>query len=210
MRILGLVGACCLVASGCQAGGDAPVKTVTVTNKVTVPAAPTPPTTPPIPQPAPSTPVRRAATKTCTSQQAGFSVRYPRGWHANRTDQGAACSMFHPRPFEVQAGTDDVPAVLVLQLRDERFAVATAGRRIDDQFETVDFAHDDRIAGRRALIVQRVATGEGLYPAGYRTYEVYVAIGQRTLAGQAFGRPDVSFPSAKVVLNGIVGSFELA
>ncbi|GAB2693236.1 hypothetical protein [Thalassiella azotivora] len=187
-----------LVLAACGAEGDgAPAPTETTT---TVTATPTgTPTT---------TPTQDGPELTRCDNPEGFSIAYPEDWSTNSGDVVAACSQFHPEPFDVPAGTDERVAAVVAYVDPVPFDVATdpgAATDVDRTPTTVD--------GRQAVRLEYTATGDALWPAGtpvtLYAVDLTTESQDRTLFLTTVGTPDMQYEQNQDVLDRMVGTLEL-
>jgi hypothetical protein len=116
-----------------------------------------------------------------------FTIAYPGAWHAAG---GAvpACRYLGREPVTVSGHAELRPALAVgIRILDERLDAATAGpeaRELSRREETVD--------GRRALVVEDVATGVGLLPRGTFRYRHLVDLDGRTLVVATYDTDDTA------------------
>lgn len=142
-----------------------------------------PPTAEPTRQPsAPSTagtsdPVVLAAS--CTGAGGGYTVDYPQDWHTNTGEVVEACQHFDEQPVDLEPQTGGGVAtpvtVRVLPVGLDRATDAGPGAREVSRQQTT-------VAGREAVVLDWVATGEAALPEGVRSHRYVVDLGeQRTL-----------------------------
>ncbi|MGY2084412.1 AMIN-like domain-containing (lipo)protein [Blastococcus sp. SYSU DS0539] len=144
-----------------------------------------------------------ALSQRCDSP-AGFSIAYPESWSVNPGDVVPACTRFAPDPFTVPPGTDArVGAVTayVEEIPFDRIAGQSEGQEISRTDTTVD--------GRRAVRIERVSAGEGLWPEGVRTTDYVIDLGDgddgpRTLLVNTVGLPQFDYARNVAVLDRMI------
>ena len=110
----------------------------------------------------------------CTNSHFGFSIGYPAGWHTARLGPARTCLYFDPRRVTIPRDSDFTGAAIeVLPAAQQPFAYVVKGTA-DKRFARVVARRATRLAGRRAVMLETVATGEGLYARGTeaRTYVI--------------------------------------
>jgi hypothetical protein len=112
-------------------------------------------------------------TTPCTNDAAGFTIRYPAGWHTDTVGPGGECLFFDPEPFAVPANSDFTGTALEVHVPQEPFD-AVVRSLTDERFARVLEREAATVAGRPALRLLVEATGEGLLDAGTRVYEYVV------------------------------------
>ena len=134
--------------------------------------------------------------KTCTSRQFGYSIQYPAGWHRDRH-----CAYFDPRPFTVPPNGDFTGTAIEVQVAQQSYAGIVRGMT-DRRFARTVARRSAKVAGRRATIVETVATGEGLHERGTRIYAYVVDRGTKPpLILQSTRRPGLTWRARKAVLD---------
>ncbi|MGY1913935.1 AMIN-like domain-containing (lipo)protein [Blastococcus sp. SYSU DS0973] len=146
-----------------------------------------------------------ALSQRCESP-AGFSIAYPESWSVNEGDVVPACTRFAPDPFTVPPGTDARVGAVTARVEEvpfDRVAGPGAGQEVSRREMTVD--------GRRAVRVERVSAGEGLWPEGVRTTAYVVDLGAgedgpRTLVVNTVGLPQFDYARNVQVLDRMIGT----
>ncbi|MDQ6937023.1 MAG: hypothetical protein M3140_04825 [Actinomycetota bacterium] len=116
----------------------------------------------------PTAPARDpAATKTCTSPAAGYSVGYPATWFTVG-DGPVPCRFFDPRPFRLPADTEVTGLSIVAEMVPVSFDEIVPPAPDQGDPRVLD-RREERLTGRRALRIDTRTTGGGLLPArGHR------------------------------------------
>ena len=148
----------------------------------------------------------------CTNSRRGYSIGYPSGWYTTHLRPSQACEYFDPEPFEIIEGTEFPPTGLFAALTDE--AVDTYVEQLTDPmfFDTLR-REDVTIAGRSAVLVETVATGEGESEEGERTYGYVVEVGveRQAFVVLAIGLPgDERYQDFKAVADEAVKTAQFA
>jgi hypothetical protein len=140
----------------------------------------------------------------CRNAALGYSIAYPRGWHRDRN-----CAFFDPRPFEVPENSDFYGAALEVQVAQDTWANVVRGLT-DERFARTISRRSLRVNGRRAVLVEVEASGQGLYERGYRQYAYVVDVPRRPpVVVQATRRPGASWAGRKAVADRAVRSLRL-
>lgn len=141
---------------------------------------------------------------------AGFAISYPEGWSVNSGETVPICSRFAPRPFRVPPGTDARVGAVTASVQAAGFDEMTSARlpRTASRTETT-------VDGRRAVRIERVSAGQGLYPAGVRmtTYVVDLEPGNdgpRTLVVDTVGLPQFDYARNVGILDRMVRTLEMS
>jgi hypothetical protein len=140
---------------------------------------------------------------------AGFAISYPEGWSVNSGETVPACTRFAPGSFVVPPGTDARVGSVTAKVETIPFDVVTstgtpgAGSRIET---TVD--------GHRAVRIEQVTTGEGLYPPGIRMTGHVVELepgddGPRTLVVDTVGLPQFDYARNVRLLDRMIETVEI-
>jgi hypothetical protein len=124
----------------------------------------------------------------CTTTRRGYTIGYPSGWYTTHLRASQACEYFDPRPFEIIPGTEFPPTALFAAQTEE--SVDAYVEQLTDPmfFETVR-REDTTVAGRRAVLVETTATGEGESEPGERRYGYVVDRDGRAFVVLATGLP---------------------
>lgn len=162
------------------------------------------------PPPSPTAGAVPALTESCDNPDDGYAISYPEGWQTNSGEVVSPCRLFDPEPVDVEPGTE-IPFDVAVQLR-------VADRGFDAMLDLVD---DDigadvverqatEVAGRDAVVVDSVATGETLLPEGVRTRTYYVDVDGATLIATTHDVGEPDFASKRAALDAMLGTLELA
>ena len=142
---------------------------------------------------------------TCTSTQFGYSIQYPRGWHRDRH-----CAYFDPNPFKVPKNSDFTGTAIEVGVAQDTWANVVRGMT-DPRFVRTIARRRTSVIGRRAAVVETVATGAGLHAKGTVVY-AYVILrraGQPPLLVQATRHRGASWPARKSLLDRVVRTLRL-
>jgi hypothetical protein len=142
-------------------------------------------------------------TLTCNSSDLNptlhFAYDVPAGWFLELTSGGNTCALFSPQPFVMCSACDgpfDWGGITVTR----QGPGVSAPDVLVSSTETT-------VAGRSATVQEVEASGQGLFPAGYRTYEYFVDWApQGTLAFWFSGMPGPDFDVRKAGLDAIAAS----
>ncbi|WP_051515436.1 AMIN-like domain-containing (lipo)protein [Candidatus Blastococcus massiliensis] len=139
---------------------------------------------------------------------AGFAISYPEGWSVNVGETVPACTRFAPESFRVPPATDARIGSVTASVQTMPFdLVASTGAAPDSRQETT-------IDGRRAVRIQQVTLGEGLYPPGIRITSYVVQLeptddGPRTLVVDTVGLPQFDYARNVRMLDRMMGTIEI-
>lgn len=143
----------------------------------------------------------------CTGGDGAYTVDYPEGWHTNPGEVTDACQHFADQPVELEDQTGGGAAAPVsVQVLPVGFDRATdpgpADREVARQATTV--------AGRDAVVLDWVATGEAALPEGLRSHRYLVELGeQRTLMLAAYDLGPADFAHYRQVVDAMADSLRL-
>jgi hypothetical protein len=130
----------------------------------------------------------------CENAALGYSIAYPPGWHHDRQ-----CAFFDPNPIEVPENSDFYGAALEVQVAQDSWGNVVRGLT-DERFARTISRRDLRVNGRRAVLAEVEATGQGLYERGYRVYAYVVDVeGRAPVIVQATRRPGAPWGTRKNV-----------
>lgn len=140
---------------------------------------------------------------------AGFALSYPDSWSVNPGGTVPECTRFAPDPFTVPPGTDARTGAVTASVERapfDRVAGPGMGREVSRTDTTVD--------GRRAVRIERVSAGEGLWPEGVRTTSYVVDLEDaedrpRTLVVDTVGLPQFDYARNVRVLDRMVETLVL-
>ena len=135
----------------------------------------------------------------CTNTRRRYSIGFPAGWYTTHLSAAQACEYFDPRPFEIVPGTEFPPTALFAAQTTE--SVETyVGTLTDPMFFRTVRREDIELSGRRAILVETVATGEGESEPGERRYGYVLDRDQRAFVVLATGLAgDGRYPDFKDV-----------
>ncbi|WP_346622883.1 hypothetical protein [Blastococcus montanus] len=153
----------------------------------------------------PAAPV--ALSQRCESP-AGFAISYPESWSVNSGETVPACTRFAPEPFTVPAGTDARVGAVTASVEPVPFD-RVAGSGPDE----VQSRTETTVGGRTAVRIERVSSGEGLWPEGVRTTSYVVDLGEgddgpSTLVVNTVGLPQFDYARNVRVLDRMVETLE--
>lgn len=134
----------------------------------------------------------------------GFALSYPAGWAVNSGATVAGCTRFAPGAFDVPPGTDARVGSVSASVETAPFDRVSSpqtpppGSRIET---TVD--------GRRAVRLEQVSAGQGLYVAGIRITSYVVELapeedGPRILVVNTVGLPQFDYARNVRILDRMV------
>jgi hypothetical protein len=150
-----------------------------------------------------------ALTQRCESP-AGFTIAYPEGWAVNSGETVPECTRFAPDPFRVPPNTDARVGAVTASVESVPFdrIVSSGLPRATDRTET-------RVDGRKAMRIERLSAGEGLYPEGVRMTGYVVDLepgddGPRTLVVDTVGLPQFDYARNVRVLDRMIETVEIS
>lgn len=152
-----------LLATACTSSDDESAPATTTTTPVTTSTTGSATTT---------TTAGDAGWIPCRNDALSFEVSYPPGWHVAAplaTSPDTACRFFSPEPIEVIPNSEGPFAPLMVEVAPSETAATFVSSAVDPTFNDVQTRDTETIGGHPGTLVDAVATGEGLYPAGYRT-----------------------------------------
>ncbi|MBW3664906.1 MAG: hypothetical protein KY469_17555 [Actinobacteria bacterium] len=190
-----------LFAAGCGDADDGvapdPTETATATPAPTV--APTETVAPTV-EPTATTPTEPTlAMTTCEADR--FSIDHPRDWATN-TGDAPPCRAFHPDEFG-QIENEALHYAVRLYIDPVEFdRVANS----DEQHEIVT-REDTEVDGHRAILEERVESGQGLAPEGTRTYVYVIEVNpEETMIVATYSIGDTDYERDKDVMDRMVDS----
>jgi hypothetical protein len=107
--------------------------------------------------------------KRCTNPHLRFSIGYPRHWYTAQPRPADRCRQFDRRPFTVPPNSE-YPITALNAAPTSSTVRAYIASATDPVFAVTRLVRKTRVEGRSAVRFETVATGEGLYPKGTRTY----------------------------------------
>lgn len=180
MRRIVLLAVCLLVAGACAADDEA--------------ASPTPTASP-----------AAGLARTCTAPE--YTIGYPEGWHVNEPSEDAPCRWFHPEPFELPEDTEALGIAITVDIEDLDFGTATDP---DSPAQEEITRQELTVAGRQAVRVEAVATGEALLEEGVKILSYSVEWDDRTLIASTLSTAAAGdFEENAAVLERMVGTLEV-
>ena len=142
---------------------------------------------------------------------AGFAISYPEGWAVNSGETVPACTRFAPESFSVPPATDARIGSVTASVETIPFDRVASGGTAEP-----DSRQETTVDGRRAVRIQRVTAGEGLYPPGIRmtSYVVELEPGDddepRTLVVDTLGLPQFDYARNVRTLDRMVETIDIA
>lgn len=190
-------------AVGCDAG-EAPTSRSTTSSTAATTTTTSSSTTATTPSTSTAT---DALTQTCTNTEAGYSIDYPAGWSTNAGDVAPPCRYFHPQPFDVPEATEVFGLAVTIDVEEVPFDVVAAPDKLAEQ----DLDREETtVAGRPAVRVETVSTGEALLPEGVRSYQYAVDLGDSTLIAVTRDVEGLDYAGNRHILDQMVAGIELA
>jgi hypothetical protein len=183
---------------GCG-GGDTPDRTTTLPDEPTTSttAGPTTSTT---------APGGEATPQACTNDEDGYTVEYPSGWSTNAGEVVPPCRFFHPEPFGVPEATEVIGLAVTVSVEPVPFERVSGS---DDLTEEELSREETTVAGRPAVRVETVSTGDGLLPEGIRSYRYAVDLDGRTLVAVTRDVEGLDYAGNQDVVDAMMASLEL-
>ncbi|MDT0276249.1 AMIN-like domain-containing (lipo)protein [Blastococcus goldschmidtiae] len=140
---------------------------------------------------------------------AGFAISYPEGWSVNSGETVPSCTRFAPESFSIPPATDARVGSVTASVETIPFdRVASAGTAEPDSRQ------ETMVDGHRAVRIQRVTVGEGLYPAGIRMTSYVVELepggdGPRTLVVDTVGLPQFDYARNVRMLDRMIETIDI-
>lgn len=153
-----------------------------------------------------TSPGDEAATQACTNDEAGYTVELPQGWSTNDGEVVPPCRFFHPEPFEVPEATEVIGLAVTVSVEPVPFERVSSP---DDMSEDELSREQTTVAGRPAVRVETVSTGEGLLPEGVRSYRYAVDLDGRTLIAVTRDVEGLDYAENQEVVDAMMDSLEL-
>jgi hypothetical protein len=156
---------------------------------------------------------------TCSSELYRFEISYPKSWHTVEDDPTWLCLLFDPKPITIDPASD-LPEVAVLITMIESDLDTVYASMIDPVFweEVPGTERQTSVAGKPAIRIELVATGEGIYPKGMLSYVYLFEREGSTYTLETHGQPsadgepnadDGRYTSNKKVLDGMTRTMHL-
>jgi len=144
----------------------------------------------------------------------GFSITYPSDWSTNTEPAPEPCVWFAPTPIEVpDEATDSLLGPISVRIQEGvSFADASTPSVMFEEILTADQAI---VAGRQAVRIESVATGEALLDEGTQTLGYVVELDPaadgtpRVLTAVAFQCCGVAFEESATTLDFMVDSLDI-
>lgn len=118
----------------------------------------------------PAAPV--ALSQRCQSP-AGFAVSFPASWSVNSGLTVPACTRFAPEPFTVPPGTDARVGAITASVESIPYDLVAGSGSSEEVSRT-----DTTVDGRTAVRIERVSSGQGLWPEGVRSTGYVIDLGE--------------------------------
>lgn len=146
-----------------------------------------------------------ALSQRCQSPD-GYAVSFPEGWSTGTNRPAGPCAWFAPEPFAVDPGTDERPAPIAASVEPVPYTEVTAPGSASERDRAATV-----VDGRQAVRIERVATGDGLYPEGTPStgYAVDLGGGSGTLVLDAVGRSGTDHARDVDVLDRMVRTLDV-
>lgn len=117
--------------------------------------------------PSPS-PDSTALGQECFSPRDGYQVQYPQDWHVNDPEGADPCAWFHPDPFTLPVATEAPDIAIRISVEDLGYQQMSDAITSGPNVKQVVSTEQIEVAGRRALRVEVVESGEVFYPEDTR------------------------------------------
>lgn len=124
-----------------------------------------------------------AETAECVNEADGYVIRYPASWDVNAGDILAPCSLLDPEPIEIPEASE-IPLEIAVIIGVEPVPFQILSRDVLGRRDLL--RHQTTVDGRSAVRLESETTGEGLYDAGIRFYQVAVDLGDRTFVAATY------------------------
>lgn len=142
----------------------------------------------------------------CESEQ-GYTVEFPGDWHTNEPDAPApACTFFDPDPLDVPEATEFFGAAVTVSREPVAAEEIVEG---PDPSREVLSREETEVAGQRAFRIEAESTGEGLFDAGVRSYQVIVVVDGESLILSTYDFEDQDYERNREVVDEMAASLEL-
>lgn len=140
---------------------------------------------------------------------AGFAISYPEGWAVNSGETVPACTRFAPESFSVPPASDARVGAVTASIEPAAFDRIAASDTPGQSSRT-----ETTVDGRRAVRIQQVSVGQGLYPLGIRMTTYLVDLepgddGPRTLVVDTVGLPQFDYARNVRMLDRMVETVEI-
>ena len=216
-----------LLATGCtgaQAPDEAapsPTADASPTGDASPTAEPSPtadasPTAEPSPttEPSPTAGDEQALGASCTNDELGLTVDYPRDWSTNDGGVLAACSLFDPGPIDVEPNTE-IPRDLAVVLHGSDRQYATYADAGDEPGTRQLERRETTVAGHDAVAMLLEATEDApLLEPGTRLYRWVVDLGVdemtavSTMLAVTYDEGEPDFEEKRRILDAMVQGIE--
>lgn len=146
-----------------------------------------------------------ALAATCINETAGYSVRYPEDWQTNDGDVTQVCQAFDPSEITLPERAESFDEAVLIRVDAIAFNRIIANENIAERIISQRFI---TIAGQQALVSEGESTGQGLLPAGIRSYRYVVDWGDRILVGSTYDIATQQYERNKQVLAAMMNSLQ--
>lgn len=172
-------------------------------NPETVTETPTPSPTPDetiaaSPPESPTSPANEGLGKSCTNQQIGYTIGYPKNWETNTGDVLEACQVFDPDVPQIPEQTEIFDEAIFIRLAQISLEKITVKSNTETELSREKALLKNN---KTAVVIEAEATGEGLLPKGIQSYRYYVEMGDETLIAETFDVEGQDYQGNKVILN---------
>jgi len=140
---------------------------------------------------------------------AGFAISYPEGWSVNSGETVPACTRFAPESFNVPPATDARVGSVTAKVEAAPFDVVASPGATGPGSRT-----ETTVDGHRAVRIEQVSAGRGLYPPGIRMTSHVVDLepgddGSRTLVLNTVGLPQFDYARNVRLLDRMIETVEV-
>ncbi|HEV2808811.1 MAG TPA: hypothetical protein VGV93_00230 [Acidimicrobiales bacterium] len=117
------------------------------------------------------------------------------------------CRYFHPQPFDVPEATEVIGLAVTIDVEEVPFEVVAAPDKLGEQ----DLDREETtVAGRPAVRVETISTGEALLPEGVRSYQYAVDLGDNTLIAVTRDVEGLDYAGNRDILDQMVAGIDLS
>lgn len=143
-------------------------------------------------------------TRTCQADR--FTIDYPAGWWTNSGDEAPPCRLFHPQEQPVQAES----LHYAVQVFIDNVAFDRAVGDDDAELGETLSREQTTVQGRRAAVIERRSSGEGLAPEGTLAYFYVVDLDGQILIIETHSSGDTDYERDKQLIDRMVDTLDLS